>query len=218
MAVIPRPASTVVLMDHLYRVYLTKRPKSMKFLGGYYVFPGGAVEESDYKFDFRFIKELNKEETIDFVHYIAAARELFEEVGILVCCSDDGSPIQLREKTKTDYRRQLMNGEISFLQMLKEEELFLDIENLKYFGHIITPETSPIRFDTRFFLAKLPEGQSPKPDLSEIDEAIWLSPKEALASHQNGNISFVRPTIHTLKTIINYQNGSPLMMPEMKRN
>lgn len=214
MSAIPRPASTVVLMDPEYRVYMTKRPDSMKFMGGFYVFPGGAVERGDEMMvDCEFCSG-EPNQACSHAFYIAAARELFEEVGILLCQNADGSSVLLDEATVIEYRRLLTNGEISFLHMLKKEGLHFDFEKLAYIGQIITPKMSPIRFDTRFFLAKLPEGQSPKSDVYEISDSLWISPEDALAAGETGKFSLAPPTIHTLKTIINYLQGQPLMMPE----
>lgn len=216
MTVIPRPASTVVLMDHLSRVYLTKRPETMKFFGGYYVFPGGAVEEGDYSLDNEFVKNQKRDESFDRAFYVAAARELFEEVGVLLSSTEDNLPGQFTEKSEMEYRRLLIKGEISFLEMLKQEGLHLNLEDLNYFGHLTTPKERPIRFSTRFFLARLPKGQFPKPDLNEIDEAFWFSPVDALSAYQNGKISMGPPTILALRTIMDYQNGSPLIMPQLQ--
>ncbi len=202
MAVIPRPASTVILMDDDLRVYMTKRPKTMKFFGGFFVFPGGAVEEGDHVQSSDYILNWNHDNTFDSSHYVAAARELFEEVGVLLCSTDDESTIQLKKESELDYRRLLLNGEISFIEMLKQEGLHLNLEHLTYFGHLTTPKTNPIRFDTRFFIAQLPKGQTPNPDLNEIDEAVWFYPSDALTAFENGKIFLAPPTIHALKTII----------------
>ncbi len=214
MAVIPKLASTVVLMDNMSRVYLTKRPLTMKFLGGFYVFPGGSVDEEDTVLENEHIKNGNPNDSFSQAHYVAAARELFEEVGVLLGSQGAGLTVQLKKETEMEYRRQLIKGEISFLQMLKQEGLFLDIGSLTYFGYRITPEVSPFRFATRFFLAKLPKGQTPTPDMNEIDEAFWITPEEAIEAYQNGKLSMVSPTIASLRTIMNYQKGAPLMMPE----
>jgi 8-oxo-dGTP pyrophosphatase MutT (NUDIX family) len=216
MTVIPRPASTVILIDDNARVYMTKRPKTMKFFGGFYVFPGGAVDASDYAQNSEYIRNCKQNDSFDPAHYVAAARELFEEVGVLLSSKDGDANVHF--KKESEYRRLLLNGEISFIDMLIQEGHHLNLENLTYFGNLTTPKTNPIRFDTRFFLAQLPKGQFPKPDLNEIDEATWFSPDEALTSCENGEIFLAPPTIHALKTLINYQNGSPLMMPDLDFN
>jgi 8-oxo-dGTP pyrophosphatase MutT (NUDIX family) len=213
---IPKPAATVVLIDHLNRVYLTKRPKTMKFLGGFYVFPGGSVELEDEDINEDYIINEKDHEAFSPAHYIAAARELFEEVGILLANHDDGSFAKLKNETEWEYRRQLLNGDISFTQILMEENLYFDFNHLTYFGHRITPKESPIRFDTRFFIAKLPTNQSPKPEESEIDDAFWMNPSDVLAAYHKGKMPLVPPTIDSLETILNHQKGGALMMGKQK--
>lgn len=210
MTVIPRPASTVVLMNQMYKVYLTKRPQTMKFFGGFYVFPGGAVEENDYILGKQY--ETIVEEK-DQAFLVAAVRELFEEVGVLMCKENTQS---FKLDSDLEYRRKLITGEISFTQFLKQENLTLDFESLRHFGNLITPEDKPIRFDTQFFLAKLPNGQNPIPDLFEIEEASWFSPEEALTKYRNNEILLGPPTILALETIEKYLKGCPLVMPELK--
>jgi 8-oxo-dGTP pyrophosphatase MutT (NUDIX family) len=216
MAAIPRPASTVVLMDDAFRVYLTKRPITMKFMGGFHVFPGGVVEKNDQIINSDFVKNGLETPSINLSHYIAAARELFEEVGILLSSNLDGSPVELPKERVDKYRKELLAGEISFSQVLEQENLFFDPLCLTYFGQIITPEESPIRFDTRFFLAKLPLGQNPEPDPKEIDEAFWVKPEEALVAFQDKKIKLAPPTILTLRAIIHYQQTGVLEMSVTK--
>jgi 8-oxo-dGTP pyrophosphatase MutT (NUDIX family) len=210
MTGIPRPASTVVLMNHLSKVYLTKRPQTMKFFGGYYVFPGGAVDEDDYILGCRY-QDLQIE--FDPAYLVAAARELFEEVGVILC---NEHPVRFQLNTDEEYRRKLIAGELSFLQILQQENLTLSLKNLLYFGNLTTPKDKPIRFDTRFFLAHLPKGQTPKPDQNEIDEASWFSPQEALKVYRNGEILLGPPTILALETIDNYLKGLPLVMSDLR--
>ncbi|MRG85241.1 NUDIX hydrolase [Salinibacillus xinjiangensis] len=214
MTAIPKPAATVVLMDDESKVYLTQRPKTMKFLGGYFVFPGGSIDEEDYSFLIDYIKYDPPSNHISLEYYIAAARELFEEVGVLLI-DTGGEPPVFQHQSAEEYRMQLINNEISLLNMLEAEDFRLDLHDLQYFGHRITPKTSPIRFDTRFFIAKLPKGQSPKPDQNEITEAYWTTPEDALYAYEKGELSMVPPTIVSLRTIANYVNkGGSLMMPD----
>ena len=218
MSAIPRPASTVVLMDQTSRVYMTKRPETMKFFAGYYVFPGGTVDRADSLLECNSFINGTHNDSFELAHYVAAARELFEEVGVMICKNEDGSQVLLDESKELEYRRLLINGDISFLEMLKQEGLQLQLDDLDYIGQIVTPNRSPIRFDTHFFLTKLPKGQSPKPDANEISEGKWMSPGDALTACDNGDILLGPPTVHTLKTIFNYLNGVPLKMPEFHLN
>ncbi|PWA12668.1 hypothetical protein DCC39_04315 [Pueribacillus theae] len=213
MAVTPKPASTVILMDKQDRVYLTKRPKTMKFLGGFFVFPGGAVDKEDNVPKCEYIKNWDSNASLNHADFIAAARELFEEVGVLIARKDDGSSVQLEHEKALEYRRLLVQRKMSFVQLLQQERLYLNLESLTYFGCFTTPEDNPYRFETRFFLAQLPEGQSPEPDNYEIEEAFWTTPSEALLAYEKGELPMVPPTILSLRTILNYQNGAPLMLP-----
>ncbi|SEM15422.1 NUDIX domain-containing protein [Mesobacillus persicus] len=214
----PKPASTVVLVDQHSRVYLTKRPSTMKFLGGYYVFPGGAVEQGDMDIDTEHIRNCVSDEAFGSSHYVAAARELFEEVGVLLANNHDGSMANLNLGTEREYRRQLLAGNISFTEILRHENLFFDFNFLNYFGHRITPKESPIRFDTRFFLAKLPSNQIPKPDETEVEEACWMFPEDALIAYKDGQMPLVPPTIDSLETILNHKEGGELMLPKQKNH
>lgn len=210
VSAIPRPASTVVLLDKEARVYLTKRPKTMKFLGGFHVFPGGAVEASDYFSESDSQQKWRPTGDFHFAHYIAAARELFEEAGILLCQSAGGLPVLVSEETKMEYRHLLIAKKMTFWELLEREQLSFHPQALNYFGHFITPKEKPIRYDTRFFLAHLPEGQSPTPDPNEIDEGSWYTPADALSAFQNRQIRLARPTIHALKSINRYVNDGEL--------
>ncbi len=212
LTVVPRKASTVVLMDQDLKTYLTKRPLTMKFFGGHYVFPGGAIEQSDLDISNEYMKGQNLNPTFEKPHYVAAARELFEEVGILI--SDDLS--NLPHDKINEYRQLLKNKEISFLQMLIQKDITINLDRLRYFGHRVTSKGRPIRFDTRFFLTQLPKGQTPLPDFSEIDEARWYTPKEALTAHENEEIALPLPTILALNSIIDHLEGKPLILPGRK--
>lgn len=202
-------------MDEQLRIYLTKRPETMKFMGGYYVFPGGALEESDELSD-RVINQTSIDDSFHHAHYIAAARELFEEVGVFLGGRDDGSFPLFKKHSDWEYRRLLISYEISFHELLEMEDLYLYIDSLQYFGHLTTPSSSPIRFDTRFFLAHLPEGQTPHPEENEIDDAFWIKPSDAIQAHQMKKILLSAPTVASLHAINDYQQGKPLKMPALQ--
>lgn len=216
--VTPKPASTVILInEEMTEVYLTQRPKTMKFMGGIYVFPGGSVDKADHiqEHEDVIIREPS-DRSLDPSHYVAAARELFEEVGIFLGSTEEGEYVRLEAQKTAAYRRQLIDGEISFLQLLRQEGLKLRFGSLQYFGNIITPEGSPYRFDTRFFLAKLPKGQSPEPDRQEVDNVMWITPEEAIAGFERKTLPMVLPTIYCLKALVRSKQGEPLLLPDPK--
>lgn len=207
---IPKQASTVVLVNENTEVYLTKRPASMKFMAGFHVFPGGSVDVADQEIALGNVQ--GQDESISLAYYVAAARELFEEVGILLTSKNDGSAVLLPKDQREEYRRQLRDGEISFDRFLKKEGLRLDCPSLTYLGQIMTPSILKIRFDTRFFLTKLPLGQTPEPDGIEIDEALWITPEDALAAYEAKEMKLAPPTILTLQALIRHQNGGALKL------
>lgn len=214
MVVVPRPASTVVLLDEQSRVYLTKRPHTMKFLGGFYVFPGGAVDKDDEISESPHILNLSEEDVeVNVSFYVAAARELFEEVGILLAENRDGE-MALEPKKIQAYREQIIAGKMSFIELLQTENLYFNVKKLTYFGSFVTPKGNRYRYDTSFFLARLPKGQQPSPDEYEIENAFWITPEEALNEYEKGRLPMITPTILSLRTVMNYQKkGQPLRLP-----
>lgn len=214
MVVVPRPASTVVLLDDQSRVYLTKRPHTMKFLGGFYVFPGGAVDKDDEISESPHILNLSEEDVeVNVSFYVAAARELFEEVGVLLAENRDGE-MALEPKKIQAYREQIIAGKMSFIELLQTENLYFNVKKLTYFGSFVTPKGNRYRYDTSFFLARLPKGQQPSPDEYEIENAFWITPEEALNEYEKGRLPMITPTILSLRTVMNYQKkGQPLRLP-----
>ncbi|SDH97978.1 NUDIX domain-containing protein [Alteribacillus persepolensis] len=206
MPVIPKPASTVMLLNDKGEVYLTKRPATMKVLAGFYVFPGGSVEKGDSFMEDTYMMFSNH--TIDRTFYIAAARELFEETGVLLCRHQNNGVLPLSAEKKTTYRRQLLEKHITFLQLLQQENLYLDCRQLMYVGQRITPPYRPYRFDTRYFIAKLPVKEKPDPLEQEVADACWLTPEEAISLERRGSIPVASPTISYLKKLKAYQQSS----------
>ncbi|MDQ0269659.1 NUDIX hydrolase [Cytobacillus purgationiresistens] len=210
MYVTPKPASTVVLIDNETKVFLTKRPATMKFLAGHYVFPGGSLDKSDYPVITGQLINMNDSYQFSPAHYVAAARELFEEVGVNLATKEDGSPCQMETANMNEYRRLLLDGKITFFDIMSDHQLILDCNKFKYMGHKITPESSPYRFDTRFFIAQLPEGQNPMPDVYEIEEAFWITPEAALAAYKEGKLKMIKPTVLALNALVKIRQGKPI--------
>ncbi len=107
-------------------------------------------------------------------YLVAAVRETFEEVGLLLVDSPP-DPAAL-----TPWRDRLNRGEASISTFCVEHGLRLDLQGLSYFSHWLTPPGLPQRFDTRFFIAQAPAGQLAQADLGEAVELMWLSPQAAL--------------------------------------
>jgi 8-oxo-dGTP pyrophosphatase MutT (NUDIX family) len=75
----------------------------------------------------------------------------------------------------------------------------------------ITPEPVPVRFDTRFYVALAPPHSPPQPDRSEIVEATWIAPGDALERHRAGELSLVFPTIKHLESLLPYPTATEVL-------
>ncbi len=154
------------------------------------VFPGGVLEAADAAAapwclgpdDATFSARLGLP-TGGLAYAVAAVRESFEEVGLLLACRPDGSTPDLAPLAAelAPWRLRLHRGEASLGELCQAFHLRLDLRGLHYFSHWLTPPGVPKRFDTRFFTALAPAGQVADPDRSEAVELMWARPAEALA-------------------------------------
>jgi 8-oxo-dGTP pyrophosphatase MutT (NUDIX family) len=219
--VYPRYASTVVLLrpdeDDGFEILLTRRPPEMRFLGGFYVFPGGAVHKNDYSAKMldrcRGLSENDAQKILGkgcgpglaLGHWVAAIRELFEEVGVLLCETRSGEPIELREETtkaKFEAKRQaIVGGKLGLEEFLESEGLWCDLSRIIYFFHRVTPEFYPMRFDTRFYLAPLPAHQTPLSRSEEVTHSVWIKAAEALSAAYDNDFPILPPTTTVLEDL-----------------
>ena len=214
----PRNASTVVLLrptDHDdFEILLTRRPPQMRFLGGYYVFPGGAVHRDDYSAkvlercrglsanDAQRILGSGDNPNQALGHWVAVVRELFEEVGVLLCLRESGDDLDLRDpgaKARIERKRQaIVKDELDFGSFLESENLICDLSRAVYFDHWVTPEIYSMRFDTRFYIAKLPSYQIPLAASEEVIDSLWVSPQDALSRINRHDFPLLPPTTTVL--------------------
>ena len=193
----PRPAATIVLVrpgaDGL-EVLLTRRPDSMAFAAGLHVFPGGRVEPSDA--DSRLVARARgpvDETSFRIAHRIAAIRETWEEVGVLLAAAR-GRPSSQPPSTASDRRR-------PFADLVEENGLELLTDELVDVARWTTPRAFPRRFDARFFVARLPAGAVLDLDPGEVVDHAWLTPRAALAAMAGGSIAMWPPTSTTLQRL-----------------
>jgi glyoxylase-like metal-dependent hydrolase (beta-lactamase superfamily II)/8-oxo-dGTP pyrophosphatase MutT (NUDIX family) len=213
MATPIRPAATLILARPGAtepEVLMLQRSQSAVFLGGAYVFPGGSLEtqDSDPRLARRVLglDDAAASKRLDLpsggiAYWIAAVRECFEEAGVLLASDRHGNIISAGEAGALLHRR-----DDSFLELLESEELYIPGEAVAYFGHWITAPGRPRRFDTRFFLALAPEGQSGAHDARETVHDVWISPKEALARAERGEIELVFATQNTLRDLERFRD------------
>ena len=227
----PRFASTVVIARPSagggFEILLTRRPPQMRFMGGFYVFPGGTVLDSDYSARLlercrglsgdqarKILGDRHLPE-VALGHWVAVVRELYEEVGILLCEQESGGTVDLRVgKTQARLeasRQAIVRGELSFRDLLKLEQLYCDLSRLIYFFHRVTPEFYPMRFDTCFFLASLPPHQTALPHSEEVTQSLWISPQEALARGYRDDFPILPPTTTVLADLAQLRTWQGLL-------
>lgn len=224
-----RAATLVLLRDRPgggVETLLVQRHRRSRFAGGDYVFPGGKLEADDMPPDAeRFCRGLGDPaverrlragmSAADALGFgVGAIREAFEEVGLLLAYRRDGALLRLDREDGDRFRAHRAACQVAnraFFDLLRAEDLTLATDRLVYFAHWITPEENPIRFDTRFFAAPAPPGQEPDPDGTEIVAARWLSPAEALAARERGEISLRTPTVKNLEILAEGQTTEALL-------
>ncbi len=203
-----------------FEILLIQRAKGMKFLGGVYAFPGGKLEEDDIseknltKCQFtktrahQLILDKNthhENENYSLGFWITAIREVFEEIGVLFAYDKSLHLFNLSTpplQTKFEaYRTQLLQDQILFSEIMDREHLSFAVDKLHYFRHFITPELSPIRYDTRFFLAELPANQIIKPDAREIISAEWNDPTSTMKRYHDKEIILIPPQYSCLLSL-----------------
>lgn len=217
-----RDASTVVVVrdgaDGL-EAYLLRRQMSMKFAAGMYVFPGGGVDATDSSTDVPWTGAPPAEWAARFGCaedtarglVCAAVRETFEESGVLLAGPDEHSVVaDTSGPTWQAARLALEAHEYSFAEFLLKEGLVLRADLLGAWSHWITPTFEPRRFDTRFFVAVLPEGQSVGHLAGEADRAEWAPLARILAAVESGETMMLPPTRITCAEIAGLSAGEVL--------
>ncbi|MEZ5649084.1 MAG: MBL fold metallo-hydrolase [Burkholderiaceae bacterium] len=201
----PRPASTVILLrdgERGLEILMTRRSMQASFAPGAYVFPGGRVDDADHAFAARL--GLDAGNALDHAFKIAAIREAFEELGVLFVsepggrCADDATIASL-------------DRDAEFAGQLAERGLSPMLDRIHWFSHWITDRDLPKRFDTRFYVAAMPEGQTPVADDAEQFAPEWVNPSRALERHAQGQFEMIFPTIRTLRQLERFGSVQDLL-------
>jgi 8-oxo-dGTP pyrophosphatase MutT (NUDIX family) len=241
MPVIPADASTVMLLRACpdagikdIEILMVRRNSKSSFVPGYHVFPGGVVDPEDFEVGIeRFIRGIDRASATRILSdmprpekalgaWVAAIRETFEEVGVLLAQNKNGAPVTIRAEEKRrrfcDYRKALIEGKMHFSEVLTAEELLLPLDRLHYFSHWITPEPFPLRYDVRFFVTQMPPDQDVMHDGVELTGHVWIRPSEALRQYEQGILDMVLPQIMTLENIKRFQTVADVIDSARKRH
>ncbi|MFI7212613.1 NUDIX hydrolase [Micromonospora maritima] len=209
---VPRVAATVLLLRPAgddFEVYLIRRVAAMTF-GGMYAFPGGGVDRSDSEAHLGWAgpepaawgERFRLDPAAAQAVVCAAAREVFEEAGVLLAGPDADTVVG--DVSGDDWeaaRQDLVGRRTGFAALLAGRGLTLRSDLLLPWTRWITPEFEPRRFDTYFFVALLPEGQRTRDVSGEADHTLWLRPADALARAEAGELTMLPPTVVTLGEI-----------------
>jgi 8-oxo-dGTP pyrophosphatase MutT (NUDIX family) len=205
----PKPASTVLLVRDApgLEVLMVRRSAGMAFGASAWVFPGGKVSpaDADPAWD-----ELS-DGTYD--HYerslrIAAAREVFEESGLLLA-TRGGTELDAIGSSAFDEMRGAVEAEPGLmLKLVREAGLRLTLDRLVPFAHWITPSFEPRRFDTHFFLVRAPADQVVRHDGHEAVDHQWVAPADLLARRRQGEAKLMFPTRLNLEVLARSRNAA----------
>ena len=187
-----RPAATVLLLRDSpqgVEVLMTRRSMTASFAPGAYVFPGGGIDAADEQAHGQSTRRATQSDA-HLTQAIAAIRESFEELGILLARRADGSHLSTAQIAALD-------RQAPFAAQCAEQGLTLSGAEVFVLAHWITDRDLPRRFDVPFLVARMPEGQEPVADESEQFEPLWVRPADALARHAAGQFFIIFPTIRT---------------------
>jgi 8-oxo-dGTP pyrophosphatase MutT (NUDIX family) len=190
--VTPRPSATVLLIRgrRPWDLLLMRRPGGADFAPGAYVFPGGTVHADDMGWG-------------DEIR-MAAVREVFEEVGILLARRGG----RLARESDSEKVRAIIAGDKTFGEALRELRLEPALDRLVLFARWVTPSPLRRRYDARFFLAQLPAGQVVRSQEGEVTDWTWITPERALSSPE---ITLVYATRSVLESVASEPDATRLL-------
>ena len=220
---VPRDAATVILLrqESGIEVFLLRRAGVLEFAPGACVFPGGSVDELDADpaigetgwagpspADVGDLLGISADRARALV--CAAVRETFEESGVLLAGPSAAELVRDGAVLAED-RHSLLTGSASLGDLLRHRGLLLRADLLTPWARWITPVISPRRFDTWFFAAALPPGQTASLAAGESDSGSWWEPSAALEAARSGEITLLPPTAITLAELAAYRDVAAIL-------
>ncbi len=225
----PKPAASIVLVrpgsQEPIEVYLIRRNKGMRFLGGYHAFPGGKVDDADSASETLgrcrgFTPAAGEAEPAAWdglpakAFWVTGIRELFEETGVLMACDAAGVSVDVAEAVRVEqvvrWRKALIANEATLTSLLAGAGWFYDLRAFRYLSHFITPTSSPIRFSARFFLSPLLPGQTPRLFLEETSEGFWIGARSGHRRYQAGEMRMAEPAEYGLGYLAQFDDWETL--------
>jgi 8-oxo-dGTP pyrophosphatase MutT (NUDIX family) len=218
-----REAATVMLLRDApgagLEVFMLRRTQTAAFVGGFHVFPGGAVDPADGAPDMEALCDGRSDadasvalglERGGLAYWVASLRESFEEAGLLLARDGDGKLVRFDDPAVAarfaQHRRAVHRLEASLGDVCTAEGLRLAVDGVEYVSRWVTPAGERRRFDTRFFMASAPEGQDPLHDDAETIASRWVRPADALDEFAAGTLQLIIPTIKHLDLLASFDS------------
>jgi glyoxylase-like metal-dependent hydrolase (beta-lactamase superfamily II)/8-oxo-dGTP pyrophosphatase MutT (NUDIX family) len=201
-----RPAATLLLLRDSAtgpEVLMTRRSTQASFAPGAYVFPGGAIDAQDAQ-GMACAQRRDGQTDDTLITALAAIRESFEELGVLLARRPDGAWVTASDLATADRHAPLWPQCEARQWRLATDEVFV-------LARWITDRDLPRRFDVPFLVARMPAGQTPIADDREQFEPVWVRPADALARHERGDFFMVYPTVKTLERLQAYASVQALL-------
>ena len=200
-------AATLLLVrstpSHGWELLMTRRSAQASFVPGGYVFPGGGLEAQDAQEGLPVLTRPAMP-AAQRQAAIAAVRETFEEMGLLLAVHADGRPA-----TQADV--DALDRSASLWPQLLARGLQLDLRGVWLLAHWTADPCVPKRFAVPFFIALAPQGQMAVADESEQFEPVWVAPQQALQQHADGHMPMIYPTLRTLERLAAYPETAALL-------
>ena len=217
-----KDASTVIVLresDEGLETFLLCRHHQSGFMGGAHVFPGGKVDPSDAEPSWRARVDRPAEEITERLGesgtevglglLVAAVRETFEEAGLLL--ANTAPNVDLAAT------RERLHGGASFAEVAADIDMKIRSLALTPYARWITPKMESHRFDTRFYIAVLPEDQTASHDGTETTSATWLRPAGAIEDMHAGRIKLAPPTVRTLQWLAQFDDVKSVIADALSR-
>ncbi len=203
-----RLAATVLLLrdaegDGALEVLMTRRSPNASFAPGAYVFPGGGIDALDAQ-SHHVADRRPAQSDLHLTQAIAAIRESFEELGVLLARHADG-----RMADATDIAA--LDRSAPFAAQCEACGLRLAADSVYLLAYWTADRDLPRRFEVPFLAARMPEGQTPVADEAEQFEPVWVRPADALARHEAGQFFMIFPTIRTLQRLAKFKNTQAVL-------
>ncbi|HYO98907.1 MAG TPA: MBL fold metallo-hydrolase [Pyrinomonadaceae bacterium] len=194
---VPKDAAAVILLrdaepDSEPQIFWARRSERLAFLGGFYAIPGGQRDAEDADV---VVEHAADTETAAMI--ACAARELFEELGVLVARGAE----HLTKGQLASVLDDLTSARMTFAELLAHYGLRLDALDFTFAGRWVTPPFSPRRFDTWFFLARCPRKQEPRVLTAEFESGEWTGASQAVRRWENYDALVAPPVLHALKVL-----------------